>query len=929
MALFDSGPKKILKRIRKYASEGSVNKVSATVKEEKASLLEESSVALELVEVLLDIGHPNLAATVGEEVMRRHRQIAREVRNLFIGRLNEFSRSTELLRVTWKSFIDMHDYRGALSVLREAEEITVSNLFDIIRDKKQNSMRFDGTVHPEADQSALVEWALHLHRERRSGEAIDFLWKICRDIEYPQREISMLAFWIGNEVKALDSSYWVSLMGIAAVTGKMNQALQFANKLTDSEPTPDEATEATNVIEKYMLPADRSGKSAAILAELYTAAGKTEAATKTLENIYGESLDREELESAIEDLVAHPESGAAPLLLSAQMHLEKGNIEEARKTVEAAFESGDAESEKLVKVCRDIIEATGNRTGDIAGRLARYLVDNGTISEAVLSLVPMVDVDASWVFEQIQRLLARERNNASVLALLAVVLYESGKKEKAAATVAHLSRRTDKKFCADAASVLDRMDHRVESNPDLLEARALFRYRSEREEDAAQDWFKLLMKGVTPSSDGQKLLTAGRVTAGSVDEIESSGFRPSTPWQAYAASLICLREGSGECADKYLRTAMKDPKFQGGIVRRIGELPDDVRSRLDIKNILEIVTDNDAARSIADLIKRLEGDEDWKISLATGLHWGDSVEEAEFKLKYLLSKNKVVLAGSSYKDGTLEDPVLNTIGRACSSIVQDRFRKALEDLQSPASDASYSSIVRNVLQFLLPKAPALGIEIRKLMAESYKIEKKFDDISTVLGPILHEEGIMELLEEMVSQFPGEYALTHSLTRAAAERKDFEKFHKYSAVLLELDSQVADELMQRAVAMAEESGSGEAYLYAARISSRYGQSDNVDDYITKAVMLLPELASRGLLKEFHNMDGVSRAVCHIAKGNAEGFSEVCRSDRSIEIPLNEELLSGAMEKWKPQHDSEALLILADVAMANDYSEQAEDILAGVA
>jgi hypothetical protein len=88
MALFESGPRKILRKIRKFATEGSVNRVASTVKEEKGVLLEESAVALELVELLLDIGHPNLASSVGEEVMHRHRQLAKEVRNLFIGRLN-------------------------------------------------------------------------------------------------------------------------------------------------------------------------------------------------------------------------------------------------------------------------------------------------------------------------------------------------------------------------------------------------------------------------------------------------------------------------------------------------------------------------------------------------------------------------------------------------------------------------------------------------------------------------------------------------------------------------------------------------------------------------------------------------------------------------------------------------------------------------
>ncbi|MEN8208321.1 MAG: hypothetical protein ABFR50_03620, partial [Candidatus Fermentibacteria bacterium] len=405
MALFESGPRKILKKIRKFASEGSVNRVSSTVKEEKGILLEESTVALELVELLLDIGHPNLAASVGEEVMHRHRPIAKEVRNLFIGRLNEFSRSTDLLRVIWKSYIDMHDYRSAIDTLRRADEITVTNLFEVIREKMHSSMRFDGTVHPEADQDSLVEWGLCLHREIRTGEAIDFLWKVSREVEFPHRDISLLAFWMSNQVKDLDSSYLTSLMGIAAVSGKMNRALEFASRLSDSEPSPDEAVDAANVIEKWMVPADRSGKSAAFLAEMFTAAGKTEAASKTLESVYSQSLDREELESAIEDLVAHPESGAAPLLLSAQINLEKGRISDAVEALEKAFDAGGGDdSRKLIDICRNVLSETGDTTGTIAVKLARYLVESGDIKDAVFALLPIVDADSAFVFENVEQL---------------------------------------------------------------------------------------------------------------------------------------------------------------------------------------------------------------------------------------------------------------------------------------------------------------------------------------------------------------------------------------------------------------------------------------------------------------------------------------------------------------------------------------------
>ena len=132
MVLFESGPRKILKKIRKLASEGSVNRVSSTVKEERSRLLEESGVALELIKLLLDIGHPNLAADVGGEVIHRHRQVTGEVQTLFKERLSEFSRSTDLLRAIWKSFIDRHDFKSALNILGEADEIAVSSLFNFI-----------------------------------------------------------------------------------------------------------------------------------------------------------------------------------------------------------------------------------------------------------------------------------------------------------------------------------------------------------------------------------------------------------------------------------------------------------------------------------------------------------------------------------------------------------------------------------------------------------------------------------------------------------------------------------------------------------------------------------------------------------------------------------------------------------------------------
>lgn len=929
MALFESGPKKTLKKLRKFADEGSVNKISTTVKEDKDSLLEEPEVALELLELLLDIGHPNLASSLGEEVMRRHRQIAMEVRNLFIGRLSEFSRSTDLLRVIWRSYMDMHDFRGAMNLLRKAEEMTVNSLFDMVREKMQSSMRFDGSVHPEADQSSLVEWALNLHRERRSGEAIDFLWKVCREVEFPHRDVSLLAFWIGNQISDLDSIYLISLMGIAAVSGKMEQALQFSSKISESDPTPDEATDAASVIEKYMVPNDRSGRSSALLAEMYTAAGKTEAASRTLEDIYGKSLDREELESAIEDLVAHPESGAAPLLLSAQMNLEKGRVREATGALEKAFDAGDAQSGKLIEVCRALIEKTGDRTGGIAMKLAHFLTESGEAEDAVFALLPIVDVDASWVFEHLQMLLARDRNNAAVLALLAAVLYETGKQDKAAATLDHLSRRRDKMFCSDAAEVLDVLENQVQKYPALREARALFRLRSEREQDAAGDWFGLVLGGRTPVPEGQQLLTREDIQVGTVSDIVDSGFTPSSPWQAMIAALVCLREDNLEQAEPYMRRAMEDPGLQQEIVDRINRLPEEQLEKLDLRTVLTGVSEGPAAETVASILERIEGDEEWKVALATSLRWDNPAEMAQFRFRYLISRNRIVLAGTSFEEGSIGEPLIESVARACAETVRDNFAEAVQLLEKPVVRPWSSSMARRVLEFILPRSPSSGTVIRRLIARSFMTDKNFDEIPGILEPVLEEEGILELLEEMVEKNPGEQSLVHSLARAAGLRGDFQRFHEYSALLLELDPEAAGEVVELASSLASGESSGPAYLYAARIAGRYGIATDVDDLISRSILSDPDTADLSLLKEFHRMGPVPRALCALGAGDAAGFSAALRNTGDASVPLNGKLIEKAVSAWSPADEGEALLELAEQAIREGHSELGGDILCGVA
>ncbi|MEN8209529.1 MAG: hypothetical protein ABFR50_09800, partial [Candidatus Fermentibacteria bacterium] len=332
------------------------------------------------------------------------------------------------------------------------------------------------------------------------------------------------------------------------------------------------------------------------------------------------------------------------------------------------------------------------------------------------------------------------------------------------------------------------------------------------------------------------------------------------------------------------------------------------------------------AESVASILEKNDGDEDWKITLATELKWSNPAEEAQFKFKYLLSRKRIVLAGSSYVEGSIGEPLIDSVAQACSETLRDRYKEALDLLVKPVKRTWSSSLARNVLEFILPKAPSMGLMIRKLIAESYKTEKRFADVSAILAPVLSEDGVLELLENMVKDHPGEYDLLSSVTRTAAASGDFQKFHEYSAVMLDIDSTVAEDIVNMALSMASDRSSGRAYLYAVRIASRYRITLDIDDLLTKAVLNLPELSKEGILEEFHSKIGSgSEAVCAAAAGNASAFSSICRSNPDISIPLNEAVIDIAMQGWTPEENPEALLDLAGQALLAGFSQKAEDIL----
>jgi hypothetical protein len=926
MPIFEVSPQKVLKKIRKLAAEGSIGKVPQIIREEREKLLEDPAVAVELVAFLLDIAHPDMAAEISEEVMRRHRTVANQVRSMIVARLPEFSRSTELLRAAWRSLMDKSDFRGALDLLSMGDKIAESRFMDESEERMKSALRFDGSIHPDADQSALITWSLCLYRKDRADDAVEFLWKVCRSLEFPQRGISNLAFWIGDRTKALDTAQWISLMGIAAISNQMERAIQYASLLLESRLSPDSAVDAAAVIEKWMVPVDGSGRSSAILAKMFTVAGRIEAATKVLEDIFPRALDREKLAEAISELVAHPESGAAPLLLSAKLALEKGDVFGAEAALKKAFTGGGADSARLMEVSRSLIAETGDTTGDIARRLATHLVENGDIRDAVASLFPIISSDPEWVFNQVHKLVARDRTSASVLALLSAVLLETGKKQQALVALEHLSSRRDRRSCNDAADVLDVLEEQVAAFPELREARALFRFRSDRRDDAAADWFRLLLAGVNPSEEGRNLLTGSELRIGTVADLTGTGFTPRAPFQAFVAALICLREHEPELADGYLLMALDDQSLHQRIADRLSELPVDILTRIDLSIVLPAVARGGAAASVASMLGKLQQTRDWMLSLVTELHWGEPREEALFRLKYLLDRGRVFVAGSSFRDGSTDDPAVVAIAHACRAVADGKIQEALELLEKPVSRSWTSSMARSVLSGLLSHIPAEEPRLRILIARSYETDRNFPACAGALDPMLHVPEVWKALEEMVAAHPGEQALVSSLTTAAAKAGDFERFRRFSTVLLDLDPSSAAGLVEMSLSLGRRENLGMAFLHAARISRKHGPGGDFDGMITSALHLDPGLAIGGLKLEFGSLSPSTEALCSLASGDAASFGRIGRENPELSLQLTPLLITAPLISWRPADDSEALTALAEHMLSNGMEGAATDLLA---
>jgi hypothetical protein len=215
-----------------------------------------------------------------------------------------------------------------------------------------------------------------------------------------------------------------------------------------------------------------------------------------------------------------------------------------------------------------------------------------------------------------------------------------------------------------------------------------------------------------------------------------------------------------------------------------------------------------------------------------------------------------------------------------------------------------------MLTFVIDENPHKKSKILTLIAKTFISDGEIHEAVSILEsiqPITDE--IIALLSYIITGKEPEPRALLVLTRTMLERENEEKFRKYSSMLLDINPEEADNIHKMSIILADKNKSAELLVYAARIIDRFGLLESSEKLLIDAINLNSGIAS--VLVDNNRSSGFV-ALCHIATGNASGFSELATANQKLKAPLNNEILNRVLNIWKPGEHDRALWYLADVA-----------------
>jgi tetratricopeptide (TPR) repeat protein len=924
MALFETRQRRLFKMIKSMADSGQVDQAATKVEQDLKVLIETPEMARELVAFLMDIGYPDLAARAGEEVIRIHRDLAVPVLRLLEERQSDFPRSFELLRTLWQVKLRQRDFGGALDLLSKVDRSAESKLFESLESAARNAERFATDRLLEGDIDRFVGWSLAQYRKGRVPEAMDTLLKAAQKCARPDDRLPLVVEWISTRKGDRDPAGILVLIRIYLAFENVEYALR---NLPDIFEAPaDIVTQALSVVEKDLIPLDLTTKSRIYYARLLSSAGRHDDASSELEKLFLEGERSLEFDSALRDLASRAAGLARPQLLLARFKKSRGETTAALDAIQASFGCEDAAGAPVKEVAEEFLADGLDRDETVARKLAEFMVEDGSISDAVSALCRLVSSDPEWVQTQIQKLLVKDKNSAEVLTLLAVTMQVRGRESEASATLHHLQERRDRKSREDIVQVLSRFDSLMERFPGLRRMRASVRGTAGREGEAAEDWFSLLLSGEQVPDRGLEEIRTSNLHRKRADELLASGFEPRTPGEALLASAAALASDDIVKADRWLIAACREEALAAQVAGQVAILPDKVLEKLSLEALLPVFASTGASKTAADIILRTRGSEAWRMELVSRLSWDDPPAEMLFRLRAFLAEGRIALAGG-VSSPQVKDPALSGLAGVCKAVSGGDIEQALLQAEASVEDRRTSALASKVLETQLENSGSNEAGLRMVLARAAMTENRVPEAVNWLRPVITSPGVAGLVEEIASASPGQVDAPLLMVTAAAITEDFDKLRRYSSMVLDIDPGRAGEIAALCEKKGRERASGMCLAYAAELSDRHHLQFDPDELLTRAVLSDPSLAPVAL--ERKGCGPSLKALCAIATGNSAAFADVVRRRTGLTVPVNDQVAGMALSRWRPGRDDEALSYLSDVLAAAEMHDREISVLGGLA
>lgn len=915
--LFGSKAQRTFKKIQDLASSDMVDQAAVMVEEELDTLLDDHDIAAKLVPFLMDIGHPDLGGRIGEKIIRTHSDLRMTVTRLLEEKQAQFPRSIELLRVLWKSRLHQKDFNGLMDILGRTERVTVSRFADSIQSSAE-ALRSVSGRELGAGIDRILAWAVIVLHRGDPVAAMDILVDAAERCRFPEESLSRLSGWIAARTSGTDMDVNLKRVQILSAIGDRERAISELPSLYEAER--DILNKAVSLVEKELVPHDKTPKSKISLARLMAKAGRINEACLILDPLIEKNSESSILEQAVTGMVLGATGSARVHLLQARLRLSRGENTQALDSVERAFSCPDVAESPVVDICRGFIESGIDRDGLVTSKLGEFLVEKGSVEEAVKVLSLSVRTDSEWVFEKLQQLLKRDRTSAAVLTLLAVVMLVLERGGEAAATLKHLSSRRDVKSKQDIVSVLSEFDDLMGDHTELRRLRAASGAADGNSSDSARDWLELLIKGERIGEEGCLVIFDSGIYEERASEISESSYAPDNLAGELVLAAAKIKSGHPIESTDYLVRAIESPKLVGRITSLVSSLPFSAVAAMKPQKLFTALNGLGHGNVVAKLLPLLASgeSEEWMDDLASEIILGSDRETVFFRIRYFIELGKPGTAAAAAGGLTIDDSDLANLVEGCTAVAAGDLEKATEHLSRAASGKKTASLARAVLSNVIERdkgSTSGAIALARAELNSGNVQAAAD----TLKPVLEEQEVLEFLEDAAGNVPAAHELHGALALARLFAGNPEGYRKAAGIAAEGQSGMTEDLVNSGAEFSLKNGDALGMVFAAELGLNKLEDYDAAMLLIKALCIDPGLHSR--IEAFNQSNEFLGMLIALAAKKPHGFT-------AMEIPdgvvLKAETINGAHEAWKQQNALEALTELEKLAVSAGFEAEAHGI-----